>query len=142
MKVTKHQISKVDPSKVWKGTPSLINKEARDLFVEWLSAREDPDDPNSQYLNNIVNRIDVPGSFDLMFQQMSNPNANPRRFNHGTKISPEAKEWGGLDRDDPVIKRIRFRAGILAGSLHTWSTVVQVVDRAEVVALIKDMPTH
>lgn len=150
MKVTNHQVSKVDPSKVWKGTPSLINQEARDAFVEWLSEKEDPDDPHSPYVNQIVDRKDICASFDLMFKQRTNPDAKPIDGSIGTRISTEAKQWGGLDRDDPCVDKVRFRDGILKGGLYTWSTMPfyrfeegkMIVSREVAIDLIREMPCH
>lgn len=110
--------SKVDESKIWRGTPTPIKSEVREKFISWLME----EDEEEKYVNQLVLGRDIGLSFEWFFRQRQNPEA-PMPSGTKSSMSPEAKEWAGLSRFDPCVAKVRFRHGLLEGGLHTWATM-------------------
>lgn len=134
----------IDESKIWRGEPSTIRKEAKEGFIEWLLRI----DEEGKYVNKLVLERDIGLSFEWYYQQTKDIEAPMPAINQSS-MSVEAKNWGGLDRFDPCIAKVRFRHGVLAGGLHTWATMPimtrdsrgkLVASREAIVSFIEAMP--
>ena len=144
--VTEHIKSKVDESKVWRGEPTPINREAKEGFVNWLLET----DEDERYVNPLVLGRDVCLTFEWFYQLQFNPSAKMPPGNKAS-MSVEARDWAGLSRFDPCINKVIIPVGIFKGALHTWATMPfftknaqgkNIENRQALVHFIQSMPEN